>query len=63
MAEQTVTVRRGGRVYRATWSLTQGYVRVLSPFGMAEARTKETPEGTAATLLDRLVDLWEQQPR
>jgi hypothetical protein len=50
-------------VYRATWSLTQGYVRVSSAFGLAEARARDTPESTAEALLDRLVDLWEQQPR
>ncbi len=63
MADHTVMVRRGGRIYRATWSLAQGYVRVLSPYGTAEGRAGPDPAQSAEALLNRVVDLWEEQAR
>lgn len=63
MSDQTITVRRGGSTYVATWRLTQGYVRVLSPFGMAEGKAGADPEATATALMNKVLEIYERSPR
>lgn len=62
MDGNTVTVSRGGRVHEAIYAVSQGQVRVSSPWGWAEGPARADPEASACSLLNRILDLHEAAP-